>query len=229
MKIGILGSSGGGAFATFYDLLADTFPDRHCFLAATDRPCGFETVCDDRKIERIRITEQDNDAVSNCAFEYFASRGDVDIVILYFLRLVTPVVYKRYPTFNIHPSLLPAFTGFNPVKRAFEAGVKFIGASLHQVDDTVDNGPLLAQMAMPISPSDTLARLEKYSYLHKVYLALLLVEMIENNTLCINDSKRAILMKGHPLNDRSCPALAGGPLLENFYLLQEREGAAVIR
>jgi len=228
MKIGILGSSGGSAFSAFHDLLTNVYPQKHSFVVVTDRTCGLETVCDDRKIPHIRTEGHDNAMISDTAFEYLNSHGGVDIIILYFLRLVTPVVYMRYPTFNIHPSLLPAFAGFHPVQRAFEAGVKFLGSTLHQVDASVDNGPIISQMVMPVSPLDTWETLEKNSYLQKVYLALLLVDLIERETLHIADG-RAILSKKYPFSDRSCPALSDGPLLKRFYDLQRQEGAEVIR
>jgi len=228
MRIGIFGSSGGGAFATFHDLIVDAYPGQHNFIAVSDRPCGFETVCDVRKIPWIRIEDRENDSISKAAYEYLNFQGGVDIIILYFLRLVTSVIYSSYPTFNIHPSLLPAFSGFRPVERAWEAGVKFLGASLHQVDSSVDNGPLVAQMVMPISPSDTLERLEKYSYLQKVYLALLLVDLFEQKTVRIEEGK-LISLKEYPFNDRSCPALSEGKLLDRFQALQKKEGIEVVQ
>lgn len=228
MKIGIIASSNGGAFKTFHDLLTAAFPRKYSFMAITDRPCGFEYLCDERNIPRQRVNGRNNSAISKKAADFFSAQGGVDIIILYFLRLVTPIIFRQYPTFNIHPSLLPAFSGFNPVNRAFETGVKFFGASLHQVDGSVDNGPLIAQMAMPVAPTDTLVKLEKYSYLHKVYLALLLVDLIEQNVLRIRKDGTAALGKKYLFNDRSCPALSNEVLLKHFYVLQRREGAEVI-
>jgi len=221
MRIGILASSGGSAFAAFHDILVRALPESFTFIAATDRICGFEAVCEKRKIPYTRVNGNDNETISNNAEAFFVSQGGVDIVLLYFLRLVEPVIYNKYPTFNIHPSLLPAFSGFQPVKRAFKSGVKFFGATLHQVDDSIDNGPIVAQIAMPIAPYDTLEKLEKLSYLHKVYLALLLIDMLVCGAARIEDG-RFIAAKDYSYNDSCCPCLTKGPLLEGFESLQRQ-------
>jgi phosphoribosylglycinamide formyltransferase-1 len=56
---------------------------------------------------------------------------------------------------NIHPSLLPAFTGLNTHARAIEAGCKFAGATVHRVTAELDHGPILAQAVVPVLPDDT--------------------------------------------------------------------------
>jgi phosphoribosylglycinamide formyltransferase-1 len=56
---------------------------------------------------------------------------------------------------NIHPSLLPAFTGLNTHARAIEAGCKFAGATVHRVTAELDHGPILAQAIVPVLPDDT--------------------------------------------------------------------------
>ncbi len=55
---------------------------------------------------------------------------------------------------NIHPSLLPAFRGLNPHARAIEAGVRIAGATVHFVSEEMDAGPIVAQGAVPVLPSD---------------------------------------------------------------------------
>jgi phosphoribosylglycinamide formyltransferase-1 len=227
LKIGVLGSSGGSAFGAFHDIVTDASPAAHTFVVATDRPCGLEQVCEERGIPFVRVEGADNETVSRAAAKFFATQGGADIVILYFLRLATAALYERFPTFNIHPSLLPAFPGFEPVARALEAGVKFFGATLHQVDASVDSGPIVAQVVMPVPPSATSASLEKHSFLHKVYCALLLVDLIERDALAIEDGQ-ARLTGDDAGTDRSNPALRDGPLLERFRALQRRENAEIV-
>jgi phosphoribosylglycinamide formyltransferase-1 len=55
---------------------------------------------------------------------------------------------------NIHPSLLPAFPGLHTHQRAMDAGCKFAGATVHQVTAELDHGPILAQAAVPVLPTD---------------------------------------------------------------------------
>jgi phosphoribosylglycinamide formyltransferase-1 len=79
------------------------------------------------------------------------------VVLAGFMRILTPGFVKRYEgrMINIHPSLLPAFTGLHTHQRAIEAGCKFSGATVHQVTAELDHGPILAQAAVPVLPGDT--------------------------------------------------------------------------
>ena len=56
---------------------------------------------------------------------------------------------------NIHPSLLPSFTGLHTHERAIEMGCKLAGCTVHFVTEELDNGPIVAQAAVPVLPTDT--------------------------------------------------------------------------
>ena len=79
------------------------------------------------------------------------------VVLAGFMRILTPSFVAHYEgrLINIHPSLLPAFTGLNTHARAIEAGCKFAGATVHRVTAELDHGPILAQAAVPVLPNDT--------------------------------------------------------------------------
>jgi len=79
------------------------------------------------------------------------------VVLAGFMRILTPGFVAHYSgrLLNIHPSLLPAFTGLHTHRRAIEAGCKFAGATVHQVTAELDHGPILAQAVVPVLPDDT--------------------------------------------------------------------------
>ncbi len=86
----------------------------------------------------------------------------VEIVCLAgYLRLLTPRLIDAWQgrMLNVHPSLLPAFPGLNTHARALAAGVKLHGCTVHLVTQTMDEGPILAQAAVPVLPGDTEASL----------------------------------------------------------------------
>ena len=83
------------------------------------------------------------------------------VVLAGFMRILTPGFVARYAgrLVNIHPSLLPAFTGLNTHQRALDAGCKVAGATVHQVTAELDHGAILAQAVVPVLPGDTAATL----------------------------------------------------------------------
>jgi phosphoribosylglycinamide formyltransferase-1 len=95
------------------------------------------------------------------------------VVLAGFMRILTPAFVAHYSgrLINIHPSLLPAFTGLHTHQRAIDAGCKFAGATVHQVTAELDVGPILAQAVVPILDTDTAATLAQrvVSQEHLIY------------------------------------------------------------
>lgn len=97
-----------------------------------------------------------------------------------YMRLLSAAFIQRHEgrILNIHPSLLPLFPGLNTHQRALEAGMKLAGCSVHFVTDAMDDGPIIAQAAVPILAGDTPETLAArvLTVEHKTYpLALRLV------------------------------------------------------
>lgn len=85
-----------------------------------------------------------------------------DVVVLAgFMRILTPAFVRRFAgrLVNVHPSLLPAFTGLHTHRRAIEAGCKVAGATVHFVTAELDHGPIIAQAIVPVLQGDTEATL----------------------------------------------------------------------
>lgn len=87
---------------------------------------------------------------------------EVDLVCLAgFMRLLSASVIRAFPNrvLNIHPSLLPAFSGLDAQRQALEYGVKITGCTVHFVDEFLDSGPILIQSAVPVLDGDTVESL----------------------------------------------------------------------
>ena len=85
-----------------------------------------------------------------------------DVVALAgFMRILGDDFVNRYAgrMVNIHPSLLPAFSGLHTHRRALEAGCQVAGATVHFVTPTLDHGPIIAQAVVPVVRGDTEASL----------------------------------------------------------------------
>ncbi|GHS89494.1 formyltetrahydrofolate deformylase [Campylobacterota bacterium] len=84
-------------------------------------------------------------SIDNYEFEY--------IVLAKYMRILTPKFVEKYTdkVINIHHSFLPAFIGASPYKQAYDRGVKIIGATAHFVNNSLDEGPIIAQSVLNIN------------------------------------------------------------------------------
>ena len=78
-----------------------------------------------------------------------------------FMRIVGASLIDAYPNaiLNIHPALLPSFTGVNAQRQAIDHGVKISGVTVHFVTGDLDEGPIIVQRAVPVLDDDTDATL----------------------------------------------------------------------
>ncbi len=114
-------------------------------------------------------------------------RHDVDLVVLArYMQILSPEFVARYPNriINVHHSFLPAFSGARPYHRAYERGVKLIGATSHFVTEILDDGPIIEQDVTRISHRDQLEDLiQKGRDLEKAVLSRAVRWWIERRIL----------------------------------------------
>jgi phosphoribosylglycinamide formyltransferase-1 len=116
---------------------------------------GIATAVVDHKAFESRVAF---DAALAATIDGFAA----DVVALAgFMRILTDGFVDHFAgrLVNIHPSLLPAFTGLHTHERAIASGCKLAGATVHFVTPTLDHGPIIAQAAVPVLAGDTPASL----------------------------------------------------------------------
>lgn len=123
----------------------------------------------------LRLAREQGIATEVLSHSAYASRTDFDqalttaiarfdqpnrpalVVLAGFMRILTPDFVAQHAgrLLNIHPSLLPAFTGLHTHQRAIDAGCKYAGATVHQVSAELDAGAILEQSVVPVLPGDT--------------------------------------------------------------------------
>ncbi len=103
------------------------------------------------------------EAFDQAVLDALRSAGAEWVVFAGFMRVVTRTLLEPFAgrVVNVHPALLPAFPGVNAQQQALEAGVKIAGCTVHLVDLGVDTGPILAQAAVPVLPTDDLDTLRR--------------------------------------------------------------------
>jgi phosphoribosylglycinamide formyltransferase-1 len=137
--------------------------------AAADYPAEIVAVLADSDAEGLRrvpgipgTAVERREYPSRAAFEdaldaATRAAGAELICLAGFMRILSPAFVARWEgrILNIHPSMLPSFRGLDTHARALAAGVKLHGATVHLVTPELDDGPILAQAAVPVLPDDT--------------------------------------------------------------------------
>ncbi len=100
----------------------------------------------------------DNKERSEQRIRSLISQHDIDLIVLArYMQILSPEFCRDFEgqIINIHHSFLPGFKGANPYGRAWERGVKLIGATAHYVTADLDEGPIIAQATEPVSHRDS--------------------------------------------------------------------------
>ena len=108
------------------------------------------------------------------------------VVLARYMQVLSAEFVRAYPEriINIHHSFLPAFAGAHPYHRAYERGVKIIGATSHYVTEDLDQGPIIAQSSLPVGHRDRVDDLiRKGRDLERVVLASAVRLHVEDKTL----------------------------------------------
>ena len=142
------------------------------------------------------IPHQEDKAVFEKRMMETLDRFDPDYLVLAkFMRILSPHFVSRYQNriLNIHHSFLPAFKGANPYKRAFERGVKIIGATAHLVSDDLDEGPIIVQKTIEIGHKHELRdMIEAGHEIEKAVLAEALKKIVEDKVF-VSGNKTIVL------------------------------------
>lgn len=123
-------------------------------------------------------------------------KHDAELVLLAgYMRVIGKTLLTAYKNrmLNIHPALLPAFTGLHAQKQAFDHGVKVAGCTVHFVDDVLDGGPIILQQCVEVKEDDTAETLADriLEQEHKIYPEA--VKLFVENRLRIEGRKVKII------------------------------------
>lgn len=138
-------------------------------VVLVDRDCGAVGIAGDggvavEIVERTSFgAEFDRVAYTHDVVDALARHG-VDLVAMAgFGTILEKPIHDAYPDriVNTHPALLPAFKGWHAVRDALDAGVKVTGCTVHVARLEVDEGPILAQEAVPVLDDDTVETLHE--------------------------------------------------------------------
>ena len=169
LRLGVLGSGKGSNFVAIAQAIQDgTLPAEVGLVISDVAEAGILRHARDRGIPARFIPpgafRTKLDPGAEATFIGALQEARVDLIVLAgFMRILKGDFLKAFEgrVVNIHPSLLPSFPGLEAWKQALDYGVKVTGCTVHWVDQGVDTGPILAQRAVPVLDTDTVASLHQ--------------------------------------------------------------------
>ncbi|HEX8202277.1 MAG TPA: formyltransferase family protein [Isosphaeraceae bacterium] len=129
----------------------------HSVVADRDCPAVPKALDFGIPVEIVRGRSQDAFCAQLLAY---LERHRVDYVISFYGKLFVGAILDVYRDriLNLHPSLLPAFKGLDGVRDALASGVRYVGTTIHFIDEKMDEGKILLQTAWPVDPTSDLRR-----------------------------------------------------------------------
>lgn len=160
-RVGVLISGGGSNMLAL--VKASRAPDypAEIVCVVSNRPdAGGLRIAADQNIATQVINHKDfvTREAFDAALDIYLQSQNLDVIACAgFMRIMTPVLITPWQgrMINIHPSLLPLYKGLHTHQRAIDAGDKEAGCSVHYVTTQLDDGPVIAQVRVPILAGDT--------------------------------------------------------------------------
>ncbi len=159
-RIAVLASGRGSNFQAVIDSLQQGKIPATCIALITDNPKAYA-------IQRANIAKIPVTVIDYASFPsremYERSllsamhKANADLFVLAgYMRIVGADIVRSFPgrMMNIHPALLPSFTGLHAQRQAVHYGVKVSGCTVHFVDESLDGGPIIIQHAVPVVEGD---------------------------------------------------------------------------
>jgi phosphoribosylglycinamide formyltransferase-1 len=159
-RIAVLASGRGSNFQAVIEAIAAGRIPASCVALITDNPKAYA-------IERAQRAEVPVVVLDYASFtskaEYEIAlldamqRQEADLFVLAgYMRILGVAIVQAFPhkIVNIHPALLPGFTGLHAQRQAVAYGVKVAGCTVHFVDENLDCGPIILQKCVPVREDD---------------------------------------------------------------------------
>jgi phosphoribosylglycinamide formyltransferase 1 len=159
-RIAVLASGRGSNFQAVIDAIASGFIPAVCVGLITDNPGAYAILRAERAGIPVKVVNY-RSFPTRASYEealIAAMRGcSADLFVLAgYMRLLGGAIVHEFSgrMMNIHPALLPAFSGLHAQRQAVEYGVKVSGCTVHLVDEGMDTGPIIIQRCVPVLPED---------------------------------------------------------------------------
>lgn len=165
LRVGVLASGRGSNLQALLDASAAPGFPAEIVLVLSDREGAEALVRAARHGVPARFVDPkaapDRAAYDEALLAALREHGVEAVCLAGYMRIAGPALVRAYAgrMLNVHPSLLPAFSGLGGQRQALAHGVRVSGATVHLVDEGLDTGPIVLQACVPVLADDTEATL----------------------------------------------------------------------
>lgn len=187
MKILVVISTGG---AVINEVINYPIMQENIYYFLADRDCGGINVAIRNNISYEVHNEKDSIKFSDYVLD-FARKNNIDYIYSFYLKLFKGQLLEEYcnKIINFHPSILPAFTGFNPIKRAVNYNSKVTGTTIHFIDNTTDQGTPILQSITSIPDNITEEELTHKLFVHQCKSILQLTKWLQDKKISVKENR----------------------------------------
>ncbi len=199
LKIGVLISGSGTNLQALIDLIAAGKLNASIELVVSSRPSAKGLQRAERAgIQTLTLSKDvyaDPIAADEIIAHELLERGCEYVVMAGYMRMVHTPLLAAFPNrvVNLHPALLPSFTGAHAIDDAFARGVKVTGVTVHFANEIYDNGPIIAQRALAVEEGWDVDTLEEHIHAIEHVLYPEVVQMLADGRVHVLESGKVAI------------------------------------
>ena len=224
ISLGVLLSGSGTNLQSIIDRIEESSLDARIETVISNRPDAYGLQraehhgIDNRVLENKDYNSRDEQ--EQAVLDILQGSGVQAVILAGYMRLLGKRLIRAYPgkILNIHPSLLPSFKGTQAQKQAAQFGVRISGATVHFVDEYLDNGPIIIQGAVAAFPGENEQELASriLEIEHRIYPQA--IQWLSRGRLQINNGHVDLISKSDSVEHEHCSGncLINPPLEKGF-------------
>ncbi|MEA2205898.1 MAG: phosphoribosylglycinamide formyltransferase 1 [Blastocatellia bacterium] len=197
MKLVIVASTGG---SVMNQLLGNAYFKSRVHSVVSDRECGAVKSAAAHGVPANIFPEKDKEKFSAHVLEYLKAEK-IDYAISFYTRLFAGELLHEYRDriVNLHPSLLPAFKGLHGFDDAIAYGVRWVGSTIHFIDENMDEGKIIQQTIAPVDATQPIAFTRHRIFEQQCRSLLQVVKWLEDGRILVEGSH--VRIKGATYDD----------------------------
>lgn len=172
------------------ELLKIKFFKNQIFAVISDRDCEAIKKAADNCIKTFVYKEVKSIEFCNLLLEYLVV-NKIDYVISFYTKLFTGEILNVYSDriINLHLSILPSFKGLKAFENNIKYGSRFIGSTIHFIDENIDEGKIIIQTVFPVDDNKDLTFLRHQIFRQQCQSLLQVVKWLKEDKIKIKDNK----------------------------------------